>query len=64
MDEPRASFRPALWERLEGNKTTYLKQVWFAGSHANVGGGWSDQQNSCITLACECFPFTHTGALS
>lgn len=53
IDEPRASFRPALWERLDENTTTYLKQVWFPGSHANVGGGWYDQQVSCITLACE-----------
>lgn len=53
LDEPRASFRPALWERLEGNTTTHLKQVWFPGSHANVGGGWYDQQVACIALACE-----------
>lgn len=53
MDEPRASFRPALWERLDGNTTTYLKQVWFPGSHANIGGGWYDQQIACITLACK-----------
>ncbi|CAN8104021.1 unnamed protein product [Discula destructiva] len=61
MDEPRASFRPALWERLEGNTVTYLKQVWFPGSHANIGGGWCDQQVACITLAWICDQLTPLG---
>lgn len=52
MDEPRASFRPALWERLEGNTVTHLKQVWFPGAHSNIGGSLPDQQLACITLAC------------
>lgn len=52
LDEPRAAFRPALWERIHGNQTN-LKQVWFPGSHSNVGGGWHDQQIATITLACE-----------
>jgi uncharacterized protein (DUF2235 family) len=53
LDEPRATFPPALWERLDGNDVTRLKQVWFPGSHANVGGGWHDQQIANISLACE-----------
>ncbi|KAJ4415980.1 hypothetical protein N0V82_007005 [Gnomoniopsis sp. IMI 355080] len=61
MDEPRASFRPALWERLEGNTTTLLKQVWFPGTHANIGGGWRDQQIACITLAWICDQLTTLG---
>lgn len=52
LDEPRASFKPALWERIHGNQTN-LKQVWFPGTHANVGGGFHDQQISIISLACE-----------
>lgn len=52
LDEPRYDFRPALWERIGSNRTN-LKQVWFAGSHSNVGGGWYDQQIANITLACE-----------
>lgn len=54
IDEPRGSFRPALWERLPENTVTNLKQVWFPGSHSNIGGGWYDQQIACITLACKC----------
>ncbi|KAF3765660.1 hypothetical protein M406DRAFT_356007 [Cryphonectria parasitica EP155] len=61
MDEPRSSFRPALWERLEGNTTTYLKQVWFPGTHANIGGGWYDQQIASITLAWICDQLTPLG---
>lgn len=52
LDEPRYAFRPALWERMPGSKTN-LKQCWFPGTHANVGGGWYDQQIADITLACE-----------
>jgi uncharacterized protein (DUF2235 family) len=51
LDEPRYAFRPALWERIDGNKTN-LKQVWFPGTHSNIGGGWPDQQMANITLAC------------
>ncbi|TQN64282.1 hypothetical protein CSHISOI_10949 [Colletotrichum shisoi] len=53
LDEPRYAFRPALWEKLDGNKTN-LKQVWFPGNHAGVGGGWHEQQIANITLAWMC----------
>ena len=50
LDENRSSFSPALWEKPEGNQTT-LRQVWFPGVHANVGGGYDDMQLANITLA-------------
>jgi len=50
LDERRAAFRPALWEKLRGSSAT-LKQVWFPGVHSNVGGGYDDQQLANITLA-------------
>ncbi|KAL6706548.1 hypothetical protein ACN47E_005304 [Coniothyrium glycines] len=50
LDENRSSFSPAVWEKPEGNRTT-LRQVWFPGAHANVGGGYDDQQLANITLA-------------
>jgi hypothetical protein len=53
LDEPRYAFRPALWERVEGNRTN-LKQVWFPGTQCNVGGGWYDQGMANITLAWMC----------
>jgi uncharacterized protein (DUF2235 family) len=50
LDENRSSFSPAVWEKPEGNHTT-LRQVWFPGAHANVGGGYDDMQLANITLA-------------
>jgi uncharacterized protein (DUF2235 family) len=50
LDENRASFSPAVWEKPEGNRTT-LRQVWFPGAHANVGGGYDDMQIANISLA-------------
>lgn len=50
LDEQRSSFSPAIWEKPEGNRTT-LRQVWFPGAHANVGGGYDDQQIADISLA-------------
>ena len=59
LDERRYSFQPTLWEKLEGNTTT-LRQVWFPGAHANIGGGYADQQIATLTLAwmvAQCQPF-------
>ncbi len=40
IDEQRQPFAPSLWSRPpEWNGT--LEQVWFAGVHSNVGGGYS-----------------------
>lgn len=50
LDERRGPFQPAVWEK-RGDNTTNLIQVWFAGVHANVGGGYNDQELSNITLA-------------
>ncbi|KAK7754206.1 hypothetical protein SLS62_003783 [Diatrype stigma] len=52
LDESRNAFGPTLWERLpEQRDSTDLRQVWFPGSHINVGGGEKDQGVSNITLA-------------
>jgi uncharacterized protein (DUF2235 family) len=48
LDDARPTFRPVLWN--EAIKSTRhkvpdperIKQVWFAGVHANVGGGYPD----------------------
>ncbi|RDA83055.1 hypothetical protein CP532_3858 [Ophiocordyceps camponoti-leonardi (nom. inval.)] len=50
LDETRAPFSPALWERPR-HATTVLKQVWFPGNHSNCGGGWDDQGIANCTLA-------------
>jgi uncharacterized protein (DUF2235 family) len=52
LDEHRRPFIPAVWERNNIDKTTTdLRQVWFPGSHSNVGGGYDDQEIANITLA-------------
>jgi glutathione S-transferase len=45
IDEERADFPPTLWEEREG-----IKQVWFAGAHADVGGGYESHGLSDIAL--------------
>jgi uncharacterized protein (DUF2235 family) len=50
LDERRAPFSPALWEKRDNN-TTNLVQCWFPGVHSNVGGGYDDQELANITLA-------------
>jgi Uncharacterized alpha/beta hydrolase domain (DUF2235) len=50
LDEERAPFAPALWEKPRAS-TTNLKQVWFPGVHSNVGGGYDDADIANITLA-------------
>ena len=50
LDEHRAAFSPAVWERPQGNNTN-LRQVWFPGVHSNIGGGYADQGQANITLA-------------
>ncbi|KAK5801143.1 hypothetical protein VI817_003355 [Penicillium citrinum] len=50
LDEDRASFSPALWER-PPNVRTDLRQVWFPGAHSNVGGGLPDQEIANISMA-------------
>lgn len=45
IDEERVDFKPALWEKREG-----VEQVWFAGSHADVGGGYAEHGLSDIVL--------------
>jgi uncharacterized protein (DUF2235 family) len=49
LDEPRQSFEPVMWcERPEDGGR--IEQVWFAGSHSNVGGGYPRQGMSLVAL--------------
>lgn len=49
LDEQRSPFRPTLWDGPRLNDGSIL-QVWFAGSHSNVGGGFDACGLSDITL--------------
>jgi hypothetical protein len=52
IDEQRSAFAPTLWHQQPGAfaKGQELKQVWFAGVHTDVGGGYPDSGLSDITL--------------
>ncbi len=65
LDDERNSFHPLLWNENQddpGYKKDYqdnpqlrplherLTQVWFAGMHSNVGGGYPDDAMSNVTL--------------
>jgi uncharacterized protein (DUF2235 family) len=42
LDERRQPFLPTLWEQGEDMPGQTLEQVWFAGVHSNIGGGYSE----------------------
>lgn len=51
IDEKRKPFRPTLWEQHpQAPASQVLEQVWFAGVHSNVGGGYADTGLSDIAL--------------
>lgn len=49
IDEQRKPFAPAIWEtkKVPGQK---VEQVWFAGVHTNIGGGYKDSGLSDLTF--------------
>jgi len=51
LDEARTSFKPVLWnESARDGGDERIKQVWFAGVHSNVGGGYPHQGMSLVAL--------------
>ncbi|KAK7061252.1 hypothetical protein R3P38DRAFT_650227 [Favolaschia claudopus] len=52
LQENRQKFLPTLWTVPEGGlqPNQVLKQVWFAGAHSDVGGGYERHELSDITL--------------
>ncbi len=53
VDDYRRAFTPLLWERCAGKADRpeqVLEQVWFAGAHSNVGGGYPKQGMSLVAL--------------
>ncbi len=62
IDERRDAFAPSLWEQPVGKDKgeQRVEQVWFAGVHANVGGGYADAGlsdvafRSIVERAAEC----------
>ncbi len=42
LDEKRSDFKPTIWKKRKGLD---LKQLWFAGVHSDVGGGYKPDKN-------------------
>ena len=49
IDDERMTFRPELWDEAGANPGQ-IEQVWFAGVHSNVGGGYPKQGMSLVAL--------------
>src|SRR4051794_8905278 len=50
IDERREPFKPTLWDRQPDATDQTLEQVFFAGAHCDVGGGYRDPALSEIPL--------------
>ncbi len=49
LDDERHSFHPLLWNE-DPERLGRIQQVWFAGAHSNVGGGYPKQGMSLVAL--------------
>lgn len=49
IDEQRKTFYPEIWHE-KGEEKGRIEQVWFAGVHSNVGGGYPKQGMSLVAL--------------
>ena len=49
IDERRCFFRQNLWGNPEGNQE--VKQVWFAGTHSDVGGSYDERESGLSQIA-------------
>jgi len=50
IDDERHSFHPLLWKLKDEPDQQRIEQVWFAGAHSNVGGGYPKQGVSLVAL--------------
>ena len=50
IDEERQAFQPAVWHQQPDAGDQKLEQVWFAGVHCDVGGGYPDSSLADVTL--------------
>ena len=49
LDEKRESFEPTLWTET-ADSAQRIKQVWFAGVHSDIGGGYVERHHSDLVL--------------
>jgi len=50
IDEKRKPFKPTLWEQQTHSVGQIMEQIWFAGVHSGVGGGYADSGLSDIAF--------------
>jgi uncharacterized protein (DUF2235 family) len=50
IDDERLTFHPMLWDERDEEDPDHVEQVWFAGVHSNVGGGYPKQGLSLVSL--------------
>jgi uncharacterized protein (DUF2235 family) len=50
IDDERLTFHPVLWDESLKVEGQVVEQVWFAGMHSNVGGGYPKDQLSLVPL--------------
>ncbi|MDQ8188356.1 DUF2235 domain-containing protein [Pelagicoccus sp. SDUM812002] len=50
IDDERKTFTPVLWDESDPHDQERIEQVWFAGVHSNVGGGYPRQGLSLNAL--------------
>ena len=50
IDERRKPFRPTVWKQQPNATGQTLEQVWFAGMHSDVGGGYPEPELAEIAL--------------
>jgi uncharacterized protein (DUF2235 family) len=53
IDERRAFFRTNLWRPRPGGGPKDIKQVWFAGVHSDVGGGYPEAESGLSKITLE-----------
>ena len=51
INERRIKFKPALFKYEDNSSETHVKEVWFAGAHGDVGGGWPRRDKETRTLS-------------
>lgn len=54
IDERRKNFAPAVWDTSRAGPDQVVEQVWFAGAHSNVGGGYPDPLLSDLAFLWMC----------
>jgi len=53
IDEKRKNFGATLWHQQDGSMNQVLEQMWFAGVHSDVGGGYPETESGLSDIPLE-----------